>query len=69
MNRRPKSNAVKIVRAARPEQVHAAPPVIWVIMSEKINRVDGGDVSEKRRTCESLEKFSASGGAFRLKVK
>ncbi|KAF5899244.1 Uncharacterized protein DAT39_011034 [Clarias magur] len=68
VNRGAKSNAEKIVRAARAEQVHAAPPVVWVITSEKINRVDRGDVSGKRRTHESLEKFSAPGDAFRLKT-
>lgn len=65
----PKSNAGKLVGAARIEQVHVAFPVIRVIMSEKINRVDEGDISEKLRTCKRLESFLHREPLFCLEVK
>lgn len=61
--------AGKLIRASRIKQVHVAVPVIWAIMSEKINRVNDSDISEKLCTRKEAGKFPASGAAFCLEVK
>lgn len=60
----PKSNAGKLVRASCIKQVHVAVPVICVIMSEKINRVNDCEISEKLCTCKKGWKVSCIGSRF-----